>query len=428
MKHKHPIVLLFLIATFFLGCKNDDDFTNPIDNEPDPVLTDNIEVYNGDLIDDSYTFAVENGGTASYLLDKTGTRIKEWTFDDNLGNDLELLTDGKLLGIFKSNNPAFSFGGYGGIIKIINPDGSTDWEIEYANETYLAHHDVELLPNGNVLFIVWEKIDVAVAQANGIATTNPIYPELLLEINPTNDEVVWQWRSFDHQIQDVDSNALNFGDVSANPQLIDLNYDVIDNGDIMHANGIDYDSENDVIYLSVNFYNEIWVIDHSTTTAEAASHSGGNYNKGGDLIYRFGNPSAYKNTAGTQLFFNNHFPNLLEDGEPGEGNVLVYMNGTNTSQSIVYELAMPQNLNLIPDVDNEPAIVWSFTDSELFHGRVSGAVRLKNGNTLIAEGDYGFWEVTSSGEVVWKYNGNGPNFWRCYSYDLDDQEIIDLNL
>ena len=35
----------------------------------------------------------------------------------------------------------------------------------------------------------------------------------------------------------------------------------------MHANGLDYDPINDVIYLSVNYYDEIWVIDHSTTTA-----------------------------------------------------------------------------------------------------------------------------------------------------------------
>ena len=80
----------------------------------------------------------------------------------------------------------------------------------------------------------------------------------------------------------------------------------------MHANGIDYDINKDVIHVSVNFYNEIWVIDHSTSTSQAESNSGGNYGKGGDLIYRYGNPSAYKNTEGTTIFNNNHFPNLLD--------------------------------------------------------------------------------------------------------------------
>ena len=422
---RHICVLILCVLSF--NCQNDDD-NEIIDQIPDPILTDNVEVYNGNLIDNSYTFAVENGGTMSYLLDKAGNRVKEWQFDDSLGNDLELLPEGKLLGIFKVDNPSIIFGGYGGKVKIINQDGSIDWEYEYSSENYISHHDVELLPNGNVLFIVWEKVDVAEAQANGFMTSVPIYPETLIEINPLNNQVVWQWRSFDHLVQDTDNTLLNFGSVSDNPQLIDCNYDVIDNGDLMHANGIDYDEDKDVIYLSVNYYSEIWVIDHSTTTQQASTNTGGNYNKGGNLLYRFGNPSAYKNTEGTRLFHNNHFPNLLEDNEPGEGNILVYNNGTNNSQSIVYELDIPNNLNLIPNTNNEPSIVWSFADPDLFHGRISGAVRLKNGNTLITEGDYGFWEVTNDGSIAWKYNGLGVNFWRSYSYDLDDQEILDLNL
>lgn len=429
---KHLFTLLFCVLC--LNCQNDDD-NSTLDDIQDPVLTDNVEVYNSDLFENSYTLAVENAGTKSYLLDKTGNKVKEWVFDANLGNDLELLPDGKLIGIFKSDNPGISFGGFGGIVKIIDQDGSIDWEYEYSTENFIAHHDVEQLPNGNILLLVWEKIDTPEAQNNGVITDIPIYPEKLIEINPTNNEIVWQWRSFDHIVQDQNStNIATFGDASEKPQRIDINYNldsiganVID-GDIMHANGIDYDSTKDVIYLSVNFYSEIWVIDHSTTTAQAAASSGGNYDKGGDLLYRFGNPSAYKNTAGLRLFYNNHFPNLLEGNEPGSGNILVYNNGINNSQSIVYELDIPDNFGLTPNSDNEPNIVWSFADPDLFFRRISGAVRLNNGNTLIAEGDYGFWEVTPDGEIAWKYNGLGINFWRCYGYNLDDQEILDLNL
>jgi hypothetical protein len=420
-------ICAFTICLLSFNCQNDDN-NEVINQTTDPILTDNIEIYNGNLIDNSYTLAVENGGTKSSLLDKAGNKVKEWQFNSSLGNDLELLPDGKLFGIFKSENPSITFGGFGGIVKIINSDGSIDWEYEYSSENYISHHDTELLPNGNVLFIVWEKIDVLEGQTNGVTTSVPFYPETLIEVNPLNNQIVWKWRSFDHIIQDADDTLLNFGNVSENPQLININYDSVDNGDIMHANGIDYDPINDVIYLSVNYYSEIWVIDHSTTTEQAATNSGGNYNKGGDLLYRFGNPSAYDNTEGTRLFYNNHFPNFLEENEPGAGNILVYNNGTNNSQSIVYELEMPPNFNLIPNTDNEPSVVWSFTDPDLFHGRISGAVRLKNGNTLITEGDYGFWEVTNNGTIAWKYNGLGVNFWRSYNYNFDDQEILDLNL
>ncbi|MFC0602987.1 aryl-sulfate sulfotransferase [Winogradskyella pulchriflava] len=415
--------VLVLVALLFMSCNNNDDQqTNP------PVtLSENIEVYNADELENGYVLAVENGGTSSYLLNKEGFKVHEWTFEDNLGNDLEILPNGKLLGMFKAENPSFSFGGYGGIIKILNSDGSTDWEYNYSSENVIAHHDVEMLPNGNVLFIAWEKITSSEAAQAGVDTvTTDIFPEVLVEVNPNTNQIVWEWHSFDHIIQDRFNTLPNYGNVSDNPQLIDSNYNVVESGDIMHANGIDYDEEKDIIYLSVNYYHEVWVIDHSTTTAEATTNSGGNYNKGGNLLYRFGNPGAYQNTQGERLFYNNHFPNLLEGNEPGAGNLLVYVNGVD--QSTVMELNMPENFSLLPNTDNEPNIVWSFTDPDFYFGRISGAVRLQNGNTLIAEGDYGFWEVTPNNEVVWKYNGQGELFWRCYGYLPDDDNITNLNL
>jgi len=58
---------------------------------------------------------------------------------------------------------------------------------------------------------------------------------------------------------------------------------------------------------------------------------------------------------------------------------------------------------------------------------LGGAVRLSNGNTLICEPDYGYWEVTPNNEVVWKYKGTG-NFWRGYFYNLDFTGLNNLGL
>jgi hypothetical protein len=400
-----------------VNCSNDNEIPEEI-IPPVPVR------------ESSYVLAVKNGSTESFLLDKNGEVVFNWTFDSNLGNDLELLPDGKLIGMFKTTTPSFFFGGYGGIIRILNVDGSINWEYEYFSENYLAHHDVELLPNGHVLFIAWERITAATAKEAGVDTEFDIYPEVLIEVDPDTDEIVWEWHSFDHIIQDRFLNKPLFGDLGDNPQLIDINYALRDNGDIMHANGIDYDRSKDVIYLSVNFYSEVWVIDHSTTKEEARASSGGNFGKGGDLIYRFGNPGAYNNPEGQRLFYNNHFPNFLQNGEPGAGNVLIFVNkDKNANQSAVYELIMPDIFNLTPNTNNEPEIEWSFTDTELFYQRISGAVRLKNGNTLICEGDFGFWEVATGGEIVWKYDGNGQgDFWRAYAYGIDSPEVKSLGL
>jgi len=96
-------------------------------------------------------------------------------------------------------------------------------------------------------------------------------------------------------------------------------------------------------------------------------------------------------------------------------------------QSTVYELELPSTYNLKPNTNNEPLITWSFTNTELYSGKVSGAVLLENGNILITEGDFGFWEVTREKEVVWKMSSQGF-FWRGYNYSKDAPEIKLLGL
>lgn len=421
MKKAIPLFLLL----FVFNCSND----NNSDTDEPVILSENVEVYEEDLIDhNSLVLTIENAGNSSYILNKQGERLYQWDFDTQLGNDLELLPDGRLIGMFKTGNPEINFGGFGGVIKILNSSSGVEWQYTYATDNYIAHHDVELLPNGNVLFIAWERVSAAGAQANGVNVTEDIFPETLVEVNPATNEIVWKWNSFDHIVQDFNNGILNYGVINENPNLIDINYNSDANGgDIMHANGIDYDEANDLIYLSVNFYSEIWVIDHSTTTAEAASSSGGNYNNGGDLVYRFGNPEAYNN-VGTRLFYNNHFPNLIEKDVPGKDNMLVFVNHYNDmEQSIVYELEFPETFNLSPNTNNEPTVVWEFTDPNMYSRIISGAVRLENGNTLICDGNYGLWEVTQNGDIVWKYNSQNVKLWRCYNYNLDDSAINNLN-
>ena len=113
----------------------------------------------------------------------------------------------------------------------------------------------------------------------------------------------------------------------------------------MHSNAVAYNAELDQVLLNVLEFNEFWIIDHSTTSAEAAGHTGGKHGKGGDLIYRWGNPRAYR--AGTikdQKLFGQHNSHWIKKGYPGEGHLLVFNNGSRRiggAYSSVDELAVP---------------------------------------------------------------------------------------
>ena len=374
---------------------------------PIPELSSEIKIYNPKKIDPNPIFIIENGGDRAYLTDKTGEKLNVWNFDSKLGNDLELIKDGSLIGLFKSDNVFFSFGGYGGIVKKFNPSGILEWQYEVNNENELAHHDFEILPNGNVLLLVWERFTEEQAINFGFSGTGEIFLEKIIEINPNNDSIVWEWRSVDHLIQDFDSIKPNYGKISEYPQKIDLNYNQIENGDLMHANGLCYDRKRNLILLSVNFYSEIWAIPHQYDTKVTKTEKG-------DLAFRFGKPNTF-NSSRERIFFNNHHPNIISLHPESLDNFLIYMNGSKNNQSAVYEFAFPPKFETDPKDWLQPELVWQFSDVDLFSAKLSGCIRLPNGNTLICEGDYGYWEVTKDKEVVWKYKGD-TSFWRGYVY------------
>ncbi|WP_299001894.1 aryl-sulfate sulfotransferase [uncultured Shewanella sp.] len=173
----------------------------------------------------------------------------------------------------------------------------------------VLHHDIELLPSGNILALLWQRrtYDEAVQAGRNpesLESDLGMLEEKVIElkrvVNPDGTdswEIVWQWSMWDHFIQTDYPDKDNYveGDVSDYPHLIDINYnlDTDTSIDVFHVNAVFYLERYDQIVLTSHFNSELWVIDHSTTTAEAATSSGGKYQQGGDLLYRWGNAQAY---------------------------------------------------------------------------------------------------------------------------------------
>ncbi len=417
MKLKYGTGSLLLLLLALTSCSDDSDNITLSTNDTDEI----IEV-SSTVDSNSYILAVEPD-TGVFLIDHDGNTLFDWDFDgDQLGNDAELHDDGSLVTSIKVNNPQITFGGYGGGFRKINADQTIAWEINYSGDSYIAHHDINYLSNGNIIFPIWEKVSAEEAAELGFSGNFDIYPDAIIEMNPLTQEVVWEWHAIDHIVQDYDESKANFGVVSDLPNLIDINYnnDQTD-GDITHVNGITLDEENDLLYMTVNFYSEVWVVDHSTTTAEATTGTGGNYNLGGNLVYRFGNPLAYDN-VGDVTMNRVHYPNLFDDNK-----ILVFVNNKYDNQSAVAEYQLSPPYELIPGQDNEPTLIWEFTDTDLYSNGLGSGVRMSNGNTLISEGTGTIWEVNNDGDVLWKFTDyNRP--WRAYAFTKEDEAITSLGL
>ncbi|MCU0644282.1 MAG: aryl-sulfate sulfotransferase, partial [bacterium] len=180
-----------------------------------------------------------------------------------------------------------------------------------------------------------------------------------------------------------------------------------------HMNSIDYNPALDQIMLSVRGNSEVWIIDHSTTTAEAKGHTGGKYGKGGDLLYRYGNPMAYRmGTSADQKFYQQHDAEWVRPDCPGAGNITVFNNGLGRNYSTIDEITPPIDANgnylrTAGAAFGPSSFYWSYQatpPTALYAEAISGAQRLRNGNTIICDGTHGtFTEVTQTGEVVWKY-------------------------
>ena len=370
---------------------------------------------------DGYTLFAPSNSRSTYLVDMNKKTVHSWTGTRSGGYSYYLLEDGSLLRSAMAPNPQINGGGGTGVIQRFTWAGALAWEYIYSSATYIAHHDVCALPNGNILFIAWEVKNSTQAVQAGLNRSSAIWPDHLLEVQPTGasgGNIVWKWHAWDHLVQDHDSTKANYGVVAAHPELLNINMGAggigpgIGGGDWMHINAISYNPALDQIVISSHTLNEVYVLDHSTTTAEAASHRGGRWGKGGDILYRWGMPSNY-GAPGAQVFDVVHCAAWIPEGLPGAGHILAFNNGAKIRRSIVVEIVPPTDtqgnyVRAQGQPFGPPAPLWSFTASDFYSTHLGSNQRLPNGNTLMAESTSGnLFECDSSGKIVWSYLRGG---------------------
>jgi hypothetical protein len=396
-----------------------------------------------------YVYFTPLKSSTTYLINMDGQVVHTWESEYGPTGWVYLKDDGNLIrGGRDPQAPVYAGGGQGGWFQEFTWDGELVWEYNFSSNEYLVHHDVELMPNGNYLAIAWEgnSADEVVA-AGRIPEEVPkagLWPDWVVELQPKGSddvEIVWEWHISDHLIQDFDESKENYGVVADHPELLDINLghlpdpmtqeeldkkraaddastnNTVDNvgSDFYHTNAINYNAELDQIALSLSGLDEIIIIDHSTSSEEAAGHDGGRWGKGGDFLYRWGNPQNYgRGDESARKLGGQHDVKWIPPGYPGAGNLTVYNNnvpGQDPTFSSVLELVTPLTNDGYAMNDNGlygPASpVWSFEAEDpltFYSPFISGAHRMSNGNTLITEGAGGrFFEVDADKNVVWEY-------------------------
>ena len=397
---------------------------------------------------DGYALYNQQNENTTYLIDKDGDIAHTWNNDLACNYTVLLKGNGNI--VRGAKNPGNLLGGAaeGGRIQEIAPDGSIVWEFTYSDASHLSHHDITLV-NDNVMLTAWEvKSTSELTQAGYEGASSEKWPTHFVEVahdGSGGGQIVWEWHIWDHLIQDQDSSKDNYGVVADHPELIDINMLPAtgggpgpgpggNNGDWFHVNGINYNADLDQITFSSRHASEVYIIDHSTTTNEAASHTGGNSNQGGDLLYRWGNPSNYGAPGSQQISDAVHDVRwITNDGRPNAGFLQFYNNnGGGSSTSTVDAIETPingYNYDLVSGQAYQPTShTWRHTCNGYASGQ-SSQNRMSNGNVFVnisgGQGGSGYmYEADSVGNVIWQYNAGGTP--KAFRYECNDLGIIAL--
>jgi hypothetical protein len=380
---------------------------------------------------DGYFLTAAKNATSATLYDTTWTAYHTWTgLTGSTGYSSYLMPGGYLWRAAKAPTSSLPSGTPMGPIcgRVTKHDysGTLLWDYLITGTDFVSHHDIRPLPNGNVLAIVYERKTSAEVIAAGCTTySGQMWPDKIIEIQQTGlttGTIVWEWKSWDHLMQITDPTKANYvTSLVNNPQLLNINYQA--QSDWQHMNGVDYNPMLDQISFSSHNHDEWYIIDHSTTTAEAASHNGGFSGKGGDILYRWGNPIAYGAT-GTTILNVTHDTHWADEFSTVPGRLCGYNNkGVSSSQSSADQIITPingYNYTITAGTAYAPASYTSRkTVSGMYSSNEGGTQQLPNGNEIVCSPvpTGTVREFNSAGQLIYSHAGSGSKIKKysaCY--------------
>lgn len=394
---------------------------------------------------DGYALYNSQNSNTTYLINGEADITHTWSLDRPCNYAVLLMPNGNIMrGAVRQGNQ-INGPAVGGLVQEIDPQGNVVWEFEYSSADYVSHHDMTLMPDGNVLLTAWEVKEEDELTAMGYTgNQDERWPTHFIEVSQINDtnqgEIVWEWHIFDHLVQDVDPDLPGYGIISEHPELMDINVETSggggggggpggNSGDWFHVNGVDYNAERDQITFSSRYLSEIFIIDHSTTTEEAAGHTGGNSGKGGDFLYRWGNPENYGMPGEQMIGGPVHDARFIpDDGRPRGGYLQFFNNRAQPNTSTVDALELPLAADGY-NYDRAEGQAWGPAEPTYRHvcldyaNGQSASNSMPDGNLFVNLSMQYMYEINPDGDVIWQYNNDSPKAFR-YVCDYAGTEAL----
>nr|MBC8310669.1 aryl-sulfate sulfotransferase [Candidatus Neomarinimicrobiota bacterium] len=402
-------------SIFAIG-QNSATFTN--DNIPitvinhRPELTSNGVVVFGSFIS-KYSAAIDIDGNEVWNSGKDNSFVY-FHYDE----------EGELLGGVVDNTYPYA---YNIFASAIDKDLNTLFIESLVNQNQYTHyyipHEIIKLPNGNYVSLAPDFRNLPVSRKEDIYTGNwswetgnqfteeelasfPWMGDFLIEWNPETNEIIWSMSTFD--IYDINDYDIFGGNWNAAASGLFPVYDWT------HLNAIEYNAEQNAIYISSRHLSKITKIDYETRQVM--------WTMGWSQIEIYGIENSFSNFS-TTYFDGTEAPFSFQHGLQvlDNGNIVTLDNGnlskltwipigeSEVNKSRVIEIEVEENINTAK-------IVWEYILPDSLYSELSGnAQKLYNGNyfvTVIADGATSL-EISPTKEVVWecKYNletGDAP--------------------
>jgi len=283
-------------------------------------------------------------------------------------------------------------------------DAKLIWELTVPDRIFpgTLHHAIEIADNGDIAFIVSEHVPKKYTRKIKEAKRKniDIVGDVLLIANK-DGELIWEWHLCEYfdvaSVYDDRDFAYDWAHTNT-VQIIPENhwYSVLGHEEFKPGN---------VLFCARNF-NKIFIIDRQTK--KIVWEYQGDFNGG------LAHP---------------HGPLMIEQGMPGEGNILIFDNGLFPSNRGQFLGPDRQSHSFVLEINPyRKEVMWSYPDkirslgkpraSQFFSVVIGYCQRLANGNTLIFETEgYRIFEVTQQARLVWEWVGYSRGFLKIYSYN-----------